>query len=592
MAGSIVLPRTGASGQAPDRAADAPPHDSAASRDGKPRSDWGTILLHWLAAAAMVASLITGLRIAADRTDATTARFIARFLPQGEVWTVHFIASITLFFAMSAYVVYVVLARLTARNAPGRTRAIALRGSGAAVRRARWSGVNVALHWLIYAVVATLTATGVALYLGYGGWVVLVHSALALATLAYLVLHTAAHFMYGGLAQLLRLFRPAPLPDATVRRRRPLLVAAAAASAVVVGVAWADIGGRSTLVVGKVAASPDLAKLLDDPAWRTARPVSVHTMQGANFGGTGETTVEIRALHDDDNIYFAFRWWDPTRSLRRVPMIKRPDGWHLVDADAAKADVVDYYEDKLAVIFSSSDAFGAAGATHLGPDPLPGSPKPLNERGYHYTDGENIDMWQWKAARGGLLGVMENMHIGPPTVPTVAERAVKGRYQAGYWGDPGDSNYKYNFPFEGPGGYHGAVIPPRLPKDWRATQAAMGNLSMDPETSVDAGSRWWMIERTETVPYSAEVDAAIPVGTMMPGVLITDGYTGERAGISVAADWTDEHWTLVAKRKLATGSKFDKDFIPGSKYYLWVSAFDHTQTRHTRHMRPVEVVMR
>ncbi len=42
--------------------------------------------------------------------------------------------------------------------------------------------------------------------------------------------------------------------------------------------------------------------------------------------------------------------------------------------------------------------------------------------------------------------------------------------------------------------------------------------------------------------------------------------TGDRAGISAAADWADDHWTLVASRKIATGSKYDVDFLPGNTF--------------------------
>jgi len=37
-------------------------------------------------------------------------------------------------------------------------------------------------------------------------------------------------------------------------------------------------------------------------------------------------------------------------------------------------------------------------------------------------------------------------------------------------------------------------------------------------------------------------------------------------------------------------SKYDQDFVPGKDLYMWVSVFDHTQTRHTRHVRPVRIV--
>ena len=94
----------------------------------------------------------------------------------------------------------------------------------------------------------------------------------------------------------------------------------------------------------------------------------------------------------------------------------------------------------------------------------------------------------------------------------------------------------------------------------------------------------------ETVPYSAEEDAKIPVGTIIPAVLITGKHEGDRYHVKSAAHWADGHWTMVASRDLKTGSKYDQDFVPGKDLYMWVSVFDHTQTRHTRHARPVKIV--
>jgi hypothetical protein len=91
-------------------------------------------------------------------------------------------------------------------------------------------------------------------------------------------------------------------------------------------------------------------------------------------------------------------------------------------------------------------------------------------------------------------------------------------------------------------------------------------------------------------PTAAEADAAIPVGTVMPGVLISGDYEGDRADIHGAAKWKDGHWHLETVRALRTGSKYDQDFIPGQDLYMWVNVFDHTQIRHTRHMRPVRIV--
>ena len=95
----------------------------------------------------------------------------------------------------------------------------------------------------------------------------------------------------------------------------------------------------------------------------------------------------------------------------------------------------------------------------------------------------------------------------------------------------------------------------------------------------------------ETVPYTKELDDKIPVGTVLPGVLIMGDYEGDRADLFGGAKWKDGHWTLELSRNIATGSQYDVDFVPGKDVFMWVSVFDHNQTRHTRHMRPVKVVM-
>ncbi|MDJ1159122.1 ethylbenzene dehydrogenase-related protein [Chelatococcus sp. SYSU_G07232] len=557
-------------------------------RSGPPRSDVGTILLHWLTAVAMVASLVTGLRIAADAPEAVISRALSPVLPQGEVWTVHVVAGLTLFFAAGAYVVYLRRSGLERRVALKKLRVFQL----PAANRLRWGAVNVALHWTLYGLVIVLTASGVALYLGHGGWIVPVHTVAALATLVYILVHVLAHYGYGGWGQLLRLFRPSALVVTAAVRPRPLLVAGLVGAGVAAALAGLDWSTRDLLPIIRVGQAPVLDGVLDDPAWKASRAVSILTQQGTGLGGRGESTVEVRAVHDGQAIHFAFRWQDPTRSLRRLPLVKKADGWHMVDGRADRADVIDFYEDKFSVIFSRSNAFGGGGGTHLGPRPLADRPPALNDRGLHYTtDGSIIDMWQWKASRGGLLGHVDDQFIGPPLEPTPKDWDRTARYQGGYTGDPGRAFYAYNYRTEPPGGYRGPVGVQRLPKDLAATRQALGTFDLDPNSSDGEGARWWMTE-AESVPYSPEVDAAIPVGTVIPGVLIMGEYSGDRADVRGSARWKDGWWTLEATRRLATGSRYDVDFLPGEPLYMWVAVFDHTQTRHTRHMRPVRLELR
>ncbi len=318
----------------------------------------------------------------------------------------------------------------------------------------------------------------------------------------------------------------------------------------------------------------------------------IRTFQGINLGGTGESVVEIRAVHDDKKAYFAFRWEDPSRSVRRLPLIKQADGWHHIGNNPYIDDVTDFYEDKFAVIFSTSAAFGSGGVAHFGSKPIADKPGSRNGRGLHFTDGHMVDMWQWKASRGGLSGHVDDMYIGPPHEPTPDEASQLARYQGGYWGDPGRAYYVYNFQALRPSEYHDGqpIDIKRLPKDLAATQKAMGHWDPDPDGSVDDGSVWWMTEE-DSVAYSPEADAKIPIGTIIPGVLHIGEYSGDRADVSCAAHWQNGHWTLVVSRNLSTGSKYDQDFNPGNILYMWVAVFDHTQTRHTRHPRPVRLVV-
>ena len=553
----------------------------------KPRSDIGTLFIHWTASIACFITLFTGLRLASDQEFSVVWRAITPILPQGEIWSWHIISGLALYFASTAYAVYIYRSGLKGRIALAKAKALTM----PAPAKSKWLGVNVLLHWALYGLLVVQTVTGFLLYLGHGGWWVTVHSYTATLVLIYIVAHSIAHFGYGGLQQLLRLFRPEPLKKNKGTRSRPLLIASSIGSVVAASLILADYGTLDQLTIRAIPAAdaPKLDGVMDEAMWKTARPVTVRTMQGVGLSGLGESKVEIRAVRDDKNIYFAFRWEDPSRSLRRLPMIKKEDGWHILGNNPDTADVTTFYEDKFAVLFSPSDGFGNGGSTHMGEKPLGDKPAPLNRRGYHYTtDGTTLDMWQWKASRGGLLGYVDDMFIAGPTTPNEMEAAGRARYQAGYWGDPGKVSYYYNFKIEP--GHKGPAPVVRLPKDLAANAANVAGFSMDPDSIDLESSRWWMTPE-ESNPYSPELDAKIPVGTIIPGVIIPYDNTDDRGHVHGGAKWKDGYWTLETVRALDTGTKYDIPFVPGKVLYMWVSVFDHTQTRHTRHMRPVKLVV-
>src|ERR1043166_7301684 len=83
-------------------------------QNAPPRSDIGTIILHWTTAIAFVVSLLTGIRMATFGSVLPgLSQWLSPIMPQGEMWTWHFVAGLGLFFCASAYLVYLNRSGLT-----------------------------------------------------------------------------------------------------------------------------------------------------------------------------------------------------------------------------------------------------------------------------------------------------------------------------------------------------------------------------------------------------------------------------------------------------------------------------------------------
>ena len=90
-----------------------------------------------------------------------------------------------------------------------------------------------------------------------------------------------------------------------------------------------------------------------------------------------------------------------------------------------------------------------------------------------------------------------------------------------------------------------------------------------------------------TLPFAPELDARLPVGSVIPGVLLAGEFSGDRADVRCAGRWAAGRWSLEVVRRLDTGSAYDVAIESG--VFMRVAAFDHSQIRHTRHVRPVRL---
>jgi len=375
-----------------------------------------------------------------------------------------------------------------------------------------------------------------------------------------------------------------------VLQANPFIVATAVAIASATFLITVDRQTVDTLYVHRITKSE--APIIDgdssDAVWRSARPFYVPTVQGGNFDGRGETTVEIRAVHDGEQAYFLFVWDDPTRSLKQLPMQKAADGWHILHDGYEKGDEHAYSDDRFSVLLTKLDVELAGDHTfHAGSTPVAGQPTTLSGRGLHFTTQEGVyaNVWEWKAT-STATGFCDNDHFGPPVEATAEQREGKVPYRGGFAPNPGTANYSDNFEPQAPNGYNQPIRPRRLPKDYRAMMAAMGKIDLDPNHSESDGARWYMTE-AESVPYSEEVDAEVPVGTVIPGVIIAGKYSGDRADVRCAARWAGGRWVLEVTRRLDTKSQYAIPISTGT--FMRVVAFDHSQIRHTRHVRPIRL---
>jgi hypothetical protein len=278
-----------------------------------------------------------------------------------------------------------------------------------------------------------------------------------------------------------------------------------------------------------------------EAAWGTAEAIKIPVA-----GGLGATTVTMKALYDDENIYILAKWLDEskTESVHINAWIYKGGKWEeYIDPVTGRAE-----EDRFAMQWEIGDVEGFATRGCLALcHPGNSEWKESGNRMHTKNPGERTDEWHWKAARSNPLGVFHDKHIGSTVDPENVE--------AGHHAD-------------GKGFYS---------RNRNADKTGPEYIEASPDDKVDATFMLRAeVDGNDAIPL-ASFTGTIAEGTLVPGrILDPSKATGDVADPKVRGVFKDGYWTLEIKRALKTGSDKDVQFDPAKTHNFGVAVFDNS----------------
>lgn len=483
------------------------------------------LLLHLFLIITVFTSLFSGLRIATVTHDSFL--LLSPMLPEGRVHFWHMLSACTLTILSFSYLIY----KNKNKSPP------------------KGSKYHIFINHFGYLVFVTSLITGWCVYFNLTQFNThTIHLISALLIIAYLILHSWIYVIqYGKKLIKMLLFIP--------KRQFPwaCLLALLLVTPLFF---YLTLHNQTSLQVTSLKPQTlmEVDGLDTEVAWQNTPSIKIHTIGGANFVD-GQTTVTIKAVHNQHETFFLFKWQDPTHSLAHLPLEKTQDGWKVKENGFVNFDERKHYEDKFAVMLSHTCGNGADGTTHLGKKPLDNKPSNWHGKGYHASvDGNIRDLWHWKAVRTNDMVLADDNFIGPPAQPLHGQR----RYSAGYLPDGKESGaYVMNWQWYSKKG----VVPKRLPNALT--------------------TQYQVLPWFGSSAYQSAKDN-YPIGSQIPSVLYrSNRFEGDRADVRARGHWKNGVWTLELVRKNQTNS--DHDVALQNGVCMWVSAFDHSQIAHTRH---------
>lgn len=506
---------------------------------------------HWASLALLWLSAWSGLNLARDQRPWLPLSWVPG-MQAVPFW--HVLAASVWLALLGAYL-YFVWQKKRGQASPKKV--ATLSGKQAAHQRSR--------H-LIYVTVIPLFASGLGLLLNVAGDGARVLRALHLiavsAFFAAVVWHSWVQWKFGAWQRIRSVFLR--FSSKTTRGKNVLATLSGLAVCGVCTVAVLSWWQSSqVMVVPKISGEITIDGEANEAQWQQAGNTVISTYYGMNE--KGHVPVEIKMMNDGYSLYIHAKWPDATKSMRHLPLIKTAQGWRVQQTHYLQADESHFYEDKFAVMLGGG-AWDALRSVFLSNG---------EARGGHRMDQQKlVDVWHWKSVRNHGFANLDDAYFSADLRPLPGQR----RYAWGYGSDPLlAGSYVENWDYF----LTETVRPMRLPRKPEML-TAFQHLSPAGSTRDPVFGMHWV----ETQPYHDSLDT-YPIGTVMPSVVWLHPNEGDRADVRAAGVWKDGYWHLEMARNFETDSDYDRSITDDT--YLWFSSFDHSQIRHTYHLRPLRL---
>jgi hypothetical protein len=275
----------------------------------------------------------------------------------------------------------------------------------------------------------------------------------------------------------------------------------------------------------------------NDPVWNGVPPDWLH-VKGRDSFSNEDVKVSMKAAYTPDEIFFLFRWPDPTKSITKKAWRFDGTNWVHLEGD----------EDRLALIFEITriEGFATRGCTVICHSPPDVSRKDWKLA--THDPAEKADLWHWKAARSNPYHSADDGWLTVAGNPSGSYRTTGRRSDAGEGGD---------------------VL--------NETEDKSGPMYMRYPSMKPLELGFLLYE--DAVPISP--DAVFSAGDMLT-YRMPRKPDQSRADIKATAQYANGEWTLMLSRKLKTGWPDDVQFNIRKDYSFALALFDDSGDDHSK----------